>query len=134
MNMSLINWYSNKKSTIEMSVFDAECVVMKAGIEKLHAIRYKLRMMGIPISGASYVYKGNMSVIHNTSKSELTLKKKCNAISYHAICKSMAMRETLTGHTRSENNPVDLLTKIVTGHKCKHLVSLLLYDIYGGDT
>ena len=60
-----------------------------------------------------------MSVIHNTSKPKSTLKKKCNAIAYHAIHESMAMEETLTGHIRSEDKLADLLTKVVTGHKCR---------------
>ena len=54
------------------------------------------------------------------------------AIAYHVVCEPSAMGERLTGHVRSEDNPVDLLTKVVTGHKCKHLVSVLLYEIYDG--
>ena len=61
-------------------------------------------MMSIPILGTSYVYGNNRSVIHNTSKPESTLKKKCNAIAYHAVCKSVGMEKTLTGHIRSEDN------------------------------
>ena len=60
MNMSLVNWYSKKQSTIETSVFGAEFVAMKDGVENLHAIQNKLRMIGIPISGASYFYGDNM--------------------------------------------------------------------------
>ena len=74
-----------------------------------------------------------MLVIHNTSKPVSTLKKKYNVIAYHGIHESVAMRETSKRHIRSENNPVDILTKIVNGHNCKHLVSLVLYDIYDGD-
>ena len=90
-------------------------------------------MIGIPISGASYIYGDNMSVIYNPSKPESTLKKKCNAIAYHSIRKSVAMGKTLTRHIRSKDNPADLLTKIVTRHKCRNLVSLVLYDIYDED-
>ena len=46
----------------------------------------------------------------------------------------MAIGETLTGHTISDNKPTDLSTKIVTGNKGRHLVSLVLFDIYDGDT
>ena len=101
---------------------------MKFGIETFYMIQYMLSMVSIAISGASYVYRDNMSVIHNISKSEL-LKTKCNTIAYHAICKSVTMGEMLTGHIRSENNPAYLLTKIVTGNERKHLVSFVLYDI-----
>ena len=55
-NMSLINWYSGKQSTIETTVFGTEFVAMKASVDTLHAIQYKLRMMGIPISGALYIH------------------------------------------------------------------------------
>ena len=97
-NMSLITWYSKKQSTIETSVFGAKFVAIKVGIKTLRAILYELRMMGITISGASYVYGDNMSVIHNTSKPRSSLKKNSNAIAYHAVCKSMPVGETLTGH------------------------------------
>ena len=123
MNMSLIDWYSKKQSTKEMSVFTTEFVAMKVGIETLHAIQDKWMMMGIPISGCSYLYGGNISVIDNLLKPELAFKKKCNSKSYHATCKSVAMGELLTGHLRSIDNQADLLTKIVTERKWKHLVS-----------
>ena len=56
-------------------VFGAEFVAMKVRIKTMHEIPYKLRMMGNPISGASYVYGGNILVIHNTSKPKSPLKK-----------------------------------------------------------
>ena len=134
MNMSLNNWYSKKLSTIETSAFGAELVAMKVRVDTLHAIQYKVRMFGIPISDASYVYGDNILVIHNTSKPESTPKEMCNTIAYHAIHKSVAMVESLTGHIRSEDNLAGLLTKIVNGQKQKHLVSLVLYDKYDGET
>jgi hypothetical protein len=66
LNMLLINWLSQKQPTIESSIFGAEFVAMKLGVEVLRGIRYKLRMMGVPIAGPTYVYNDNMSVIHNT--------------------------------------------------------------------
>ena len=62
LNMSLVIWHSKKQATIETSVFGAEFVAMKQGMEALRGLRYKLRMMGVPISGPSYIYGDNMSV------------------------------------------------------------------------
>ena len=59
-----------KQSPAETSVFGAEIITMKQGIDALQGLRYKLRMMGIPISSKSYIYWDNMSVVHNTSKPE----------------------------------------------------------------
>ena len=93
MNMPFIDWYSKMQSTIESSVFGAEFVSMKVGVETLHAIQYEFMMMSILIPISSYIHRDNMQVIHNTSKPESSLKKKCNAIAYHAIHESVAMIE-----------------------------------------
>ena len=70
MNSALVNWLSKKQATIETSVFGAEFVAMKQGMEAVHGLRYNLRMMGVRISGPTYVYGDNMSVIHNTQRPE----------------------------------------------------------------
>jgi hypothetical protein len=91
-------------------------------------------MMGVPISGPSFIYGDNMSVIHNTQHPESTLKKKSNQICFHAVCESIAMGESLTSHISSKENPADLATKIIPGgQKCNYLVSKILYDIYDHD-
>jgi hypothetical protein len=95
-NNAIVDWLSNKQPTIESSVFGAEFVAMKYGMEKLRGIWYKLRMMGVPISRPSYIFGDNMSVIHNTQRPESVLKKKKNSICYHAIRESMAMGECKT--------------------------------------
>ena len=69
-NMALINWISKKQPTIETSVFGAKFVSMKHGIEKLQGLRYKIRMMGIPLSVPSYVYGDNKSAITNSTTPE----------------------------------------------------------------
>jgi len=104
---------------------------MKTGIEALRGVRYKLRLMGIGISGPSYIYGDNMSVIYNTQRLESTLRKKSNSICYHAVRESVAMGESLTGHIKSTDNPADIVTKIMAnGQKRCNLVNKLLYDLY----
>ena len=89
-------------------------------------------MMSVPISGCSYVYGDNVSIIHNTQRPESTLKKKSNEICYHFVRESVAMGETLTGHIPTDRNLADLQTKVTSGQsqKRKRLVRGVLYDIY----
>ena len=130
MNMAPIVWSSKKQSTIETSVFGAEFVALKNGMEVLRGLRYKLRMMGVRLSGPSFVYGDNMSVIHNTQRPESTLKKKSNSICYHAVREAVAMGECLVGHVRTHENPADIATKVLPGgQKRDYLVGLVLYDI-----
>ena len=129
-NMALIVWLSKRQPTIETSVFGAEFVAMKHGIETLRGLRYKLRMMGVPLTGPAYIYGDNKSQVTNSSRPESTLKKKCNSICYHAIRESVAMGETLIGHLRTWYNLSDFLTKVTSGAKRRRLVGEVLYDIY----
>ena len=85
-------------------------------------------MMGIPIEEPTYIFGDNMSVIHNTQKPSSTLKKKSLAICYHFIREAVAMGECLTTHIRSEDNPADLCTKIMSGgQKRDRLVDMVLH-------
>jgi hypothetical protein len=107
LNMAPVVWFSKQQPTAESSVFRAELVTMKNGIETVRGLRYKLRMMGVPLSGPCYVYGDNLSVVHNTQRPESMLKKKYNSIYYHVARESTAMGECIMAHVRSENNPAN---------------------------
>jgi hypothetical protein len=93
LNMAPIVWFSKRHPTVVSSVFGAEFVAMKNGIENTRGLRYKLRMMGVAIGGPTYVYGDNMLVVHNTQRPESVLKNKSNTICYHAVRDSAAMGE-----------------------------------------
>ena len=80
-----MQWVSEKQFTVETSVFDAEFVAMKHGIDALRVLMYKLRMMSIPIYGPSYIYGNNMSVVHNTFRPKLVMRKKSNSVPEHHL-------------------------------------------------
>ena len=122
MNCSLIDWLTQKQATVEGAVFRAEFVAMKHGSESCRDIRYKLRMMGVPINGPTYVYGDNMSFINHTSKPHSTLRKKSNSICYHLVCEAVAMKECLTTHIPTLLDLADLLTKVLSGKKKGELV------------
>jgi hypothetical protein len=60
----------------------------------------------VTIDGPTYVYGDNMSVVHNTQRPESVLKKKSNAICYHAVRESDAMGESIIGHVPSVKTPL----------------------------
>ena len=92
---------------------------MKQGIDALRGLRYNLRMMGIPISGPSYINGYNMSIIHNSSRSESVCRLKSSSICYHTVCESVAIGESLVRHIPRKENIADLLTKVLYGEKRK---------------
>ncbi len=89
-------------------------------------------MMCIPIDGATHIYRDSMSVINNTSKSKSILKKKNNAVCYHTVHESVAMGEFLTAHIDGDENPADLLMKVICGGMRRYIVNNILHDVYNG--
>ena len=130
LNTAPFTWFSKRQPTVETSVFGAEFVAMKNGMETLRGLRYKLRMMGVPLSGPSFIYGDNMSVIHNRQRPESMLRKKSNSICYHAVRESAAMGESLTAHVSTHHNPADICTKVLPGgQKRDFITSLVLYNL-----
>ena len=62
---------------------------MKIALEMNAALRYKLRMMGVPIEGASNTFGDNASVIKNVTLPESTLHKRHNSIANHKCCEEL---------------------------------------------
>ncbi len=122
--MALIAWVSKKQPSIETSVFGAKFVTMKHSTEKLQGLKYKIRMMGIPLSGHSYVYGDNKSAITNLTTPESILKNKSNSICYQAIRESVAMGESLLTHVETRDNLAEILTKPTFGSKRQRWIIL----------
>ena len=124
-----IIWFSKKQGSVEAASFGSEFLAMKTCAEANRGLRYKLRMMGVPIEEPTYVYGDNMSVLYNTTSLESTLKKKSNSIAYHFVRECVAMGELLTGYVSTEENIADLLTKPLPRVKHTELVQRIMWDI-----
>lgn len=89
--------------------------------------------MGVAcMSGSSFIYEDNTSVIHKMQHPDLTLKKnKSNSISFHAIWVAEAMQECISCNLSTRNNPSNILCKniIAGGYKKDHLIGLLFPGI-----
>jgi hypothetical protein len=110
-------------------VFGAEFVVTTNWIETCLGICYKLKILGVLLSGPMFVYGENMYVVHKTQRPEYVLNKNSKYMCYHVVRTSVAMRESIVGHVPSVHNTADIFTKVVPGgQKWHHLIRLLLND------
>ena len=69
-----------------------------------------------------FIYGDNKSQVTNSSRPELTLKKKCNSICYHKICELVAMGKSLITDHWTWFNLSDFLTKVTNGVERRRLV------------
>ena len=113
---------------METSSFGSEFCALKTGVELLEGLRYKLRMMGVPIEGYCQTRVDNMSVVKNSSVPESTLKKKSNSVAYHYVRSKVAADILRIGWIDSKSNTSDLLTKIQAGTVRDELVSHCMYN------
>jgi len=90
-------------------------VSLKIAMEMNAAMRYKLRMMGIPIDGLTSMFGDNKSVVHNIIDPISMLSKHHNAIAYHKCCEEVAAGAAQLTHESGKENCSDGLTKILVG-------------------
>ena len=126
-NRAPILWFSKRQATVESSTFGSESVAMRQAIDMIEGLRYKLRMMGVPIGGATQVFCDNDAVVKSTTRPESTLKKKHNAINYHRIREAQAAGHINITWVESGNNLADVLTKVLVGEKRRELIRRILY-------
>jgi hypothetical protein len=79
-NRAPVVWYSKKQNTVESSTFGSEIVALKNAIDLLKSLKYKLRMLGVPLLGPADIFCDNEAVVINCSTPESTIKKKHHSI------------------------------------------------------
>ena len=127
MNTPII-WFSKKQNTVESSTFGSEFVAMQIALDLIVALRYKLRMFGVPLDFPTDVMCDNQGVVKNTNLPQSTLGKKHNAVNYRVVREAAAAGILRVGKEETETNLTDLLTKI-PGWKRRHqLLPNILYS------
>ena len=130
LNGAPIYWNSKKQTSCETSTFGSEFVAMKQATEYVRGLRFKLRMMGIPVDEPAFVFGDNQSVLANTTAPASTLKKKSNAIAYHFVREGCARDEWRTAYINTHDNVADLFTKpLPSGEKRSKFVRMLLHHL-----
>jgi hypothetical protein len=121
-----IIWYSKRQNTVETSTFGSEFIAMKTAVEQVEALRYKLRMMGVPLEGSADIYCDNESVFKNATIPESVLQKKHNSIAYHRTREAQAAKTIRIAWIPGSENWADVLTKSLpnpTMHKlCRNFM------------
>ena len=127
LNRTIIRATSKRQNTVETSTYGSEMVAGRLCVEQVMDLRYKLRMLGVPINGASVMLGDNQSAITSCTIPSSSLKKKHNAIAYHRVREAVAAGVVQLYHVRSEDNLADTMTKPLTSKKLRGLFSQYLF-------
>jgi hypothetical protein len=127
LNKAPVMWYSKRQNTVETSTFGSEFCALKTAIDMIEGLRYKLRMMGIPVNGPTSVFCDNESVVKNSTAPESMLKKRHNAIAYHRAREAQAAGIIQVAWESGDTQIGDLLTKLMPGPRLKDLIGYVLW-------
>jgi len=127
LNNTPVKSYSKRQSTVESSTYGSEMVAGRITVEIAIEMRYKLRMLGIPIIGSCILFGDNMSMITSTTIPSSSLKKKHNAIGYHRVREAIAARVVDLLHVASAANLADILTKPLGPQVYTRLMSFMRF-------
>jgi hypothetical protein len=106
----------------------SEFTALRIAIEKVEGLRYKLRMMGLPMEGPANGFCDNESVVLNSTIPSSTLKKKHNAVNYHKCRESIACGAVRLAKEPGETNLSDICTKLLNGPRKRQLASHVLFN------
>ena len=127
LNNTPIKWVCKRQKTVETSTYGSELVAARIATEMVMALRYQLRMLGIPIDGPAMMFGDNQSVVLNTTVPSSVLKKKHHACAYHRVREAIAAKIIKFQHIKSAQNFADLLTKPLGGPEFHALVKPYLF-------
>ena len=115
LNNTPVYWLSKRQKTVETSTYGSELVAARIAIDLLIEMRYKLRMLGIPVEDQSVLVGDNMAVVINTTLPSSALKKKHQACNYHRVREAIAAGYVRFGYIATNRNLADICTKPLAG-------------------
>ena len=126
-NRAPVVFYSKRQNSVETSTFGSEFTACKQAVELLKALRYKLRMFGIPLEGPANIYCDNEAVYKNVSVPSSVLNKKMHGISYHFCREAVASGICRIAKENTLSNLADLFTKALGKLKRDQLLDRFMY-------
>ena len=131
MNSAASTGYPRSKLQSRQVLFFSESVAMKICCDDLRGLRYKLRMVGIPVIKPVFIHGDNQSVLWNTTIPDSTLNNKSNSIAYCFVREVVARDEWRISYIKTDTTPSDITTKALpVGINRKRKLQAIMYDIY----
>ena len=126
-NRSPILWFRKRKNSVESSTFGSELTALKNAVDLVTALRYKLRMFGVPIDGPTDMFCDNEAVYKNSSTPESVLHKKHHSVAYHKCHEAVVSGICRIAKEDTETNLAYIFTKVLLGPRQEFLLDIFTY-------
>ena len=126
-NRDPIIWHSKRQNTVEASTYGSDIVAINNAVELIEALRYKLRMSGVPIDRPTNIFCDNEAVTKNCSDPASMLKKKHHSIVYHRNREAVASGTCRITKEDTYTNLSYLFTKLLSQIIREYLMNKFTY-------
>ena len=111
LNMTPVDWYTKKQSTIETATYGSEFVAARTATEQIMDLRLTLQYPGANICDTAYMFGDNESVVKSASLPHAKLHKRHVILSFHRVRAAIASKMLRFLHIPGSDNPADILSK-----------------------
>eukprot|EP00934_Nitzschia_sp_Nitz4_P005326 Nitzschia sp. Nitz4//scaffold469_size5734//5037//5528//NITZ4_009207-RA/size5734-processed-gene-0.6-mRNA-1//1//CDS//3329552522//5316//frame0 len=92
LNQTTIDWYTKRQATVETATYGSEFVAAWIMTEQTIDLRLTLRYLGIPITGPTFAFGDNKTVVESASLPKSRLHKRHVLLSYHRVREAIAAK------------------------------------------
>ena len=117
LNQTPIDAFSKHQNQVKSATYRSEFMAARQAVEQIIDLCYTLRMFGVPLDGASWLFGNNKPVVTSSTIPYSSLNKRWNVLSYHKVCEAIASGFIHFEHIPSIDSPSDILTKSLPWHK-----------------
>jgi len=126
-NKTPIDWFSKRQNTVETATYGSEFVAARTAVDQIVDLRYTLRMLGVPLTGPSWMFGDNLSVVNSSTMPSGKLTKRHNILSYHRVREAQAAGFVNFVHIDGKQNPADILTKPTSSREWYEVMKPLIF-------
>jgi hypothetical protein len=126
-NKTPIDWFSKRQDTVETATYGSEFVAARTAVDQIVDLRYTLGMLGVPLTGPSWLFGDNLSVVNSSTMPSGNLQKRQNILNYHRVRDAQAAGIVNFVHIDGKQNPADIWTKHVSSREWYEVMKPLIF-------
>ena len=119
-----VSWKSTLQSTVALSTTEAEYMAIIEAVKEAIWLHGILKDLGVDHKHLE-VYSDSQSAIHLAKNQVFHTRTKHIDVRYHFVQEILEEEEILLQKIQTKENPVDMLTKVVTRAKFEHCLDLV---------
>ena len=132
LNQTPTDFYTKKQATVETATYGSEYVAARTATEQIIDLRLSLRYLGVNLTGGTYMFGDNRTVVDSSMSVASRLHKRHIMLSYHRVREAIAAGILYFIHLPGAFNPADILSKAWGYQQVWVMLKALLF--WEGDT